>query len=55
MASNQFPGPKYNQVPEKDKQIVSVPLENQDWGARPVTTKIPSANQQTIRHVKSEG
>jgi hypothetical protein len=51
---NGFPGPTYNRVPDQDRQIVVVPLENQAWGARPVTTKVPSQNEQTIRHVKSQ-
>lgn len=56
MATNSnFPGPKYNSVPERDRQIVSVPLENQDWGARASQTKGSVKNQQTIQHVKSEG
>ncbi len=55
MANQNFPGPKYNQIIDKDKQIVQVPLDNAEWGSRPVSTKTPVKNAQTIRHTKNEG
>ena len=55
MANQNFPGPRFNQVIEKDKQIISVPLDNGEWGSRPVSTKTPVKNDQTIRHIKNEG
>lgn len=55
MANQNFPGPKYNQIIEKDKQIISVPLDNVDWGGRAVSTRTPVKNDtQTIRHVKNQ-
>lgn len=55
MPTPNFPGPKYNDIIKTDKQIVSVPLDNVDWGGRPVSTKTPVKNEETIRHVKGEG
>lgn len=53
MANQNFPGPRFNQIIEKDKQIISVPLDNVDWGARPVSTQTPIKNDQVIKHIKN--
>ena len=56
MANPPFPGPKYNDVVDKDPQIVQVPLEQSEWGGRPVSTGGSTHNDvQVIKHVKSEG
>lgn len=59
MARSDFPSPKYNQIiePNSDKQIVSVPLDQIDFGARKVSqndskTTTPSGIM-GLRHVKS--
>lgn len=50
-----FPGPKYNDVIDKDPQIVQVPLEVNEWGGRSVSQSSPTrTDTQTIKHVKSE-
>ena len=55
MANGPFPGPKYNDVIDKDPQIVQVPLEVNEWGGRPVSQSGSTrTDTQTIKHVKSE-
>lgn len=34
MPNTNFPGPKYNDVIANDPQIIAVPLQNMDFGAR---------------------
>lgn len=51
MPNSKFPGPRYNQVLDSDKQIEVVPLTNMDFGGRKVSTdKIQGRNQQVIKH-----
>jgi hypothetical protein len=52
-----FPGPNYNQIIDtnRDKQIVQVPIDNTDFGARPVTTNQNVKNSMSIEHIKSKG
>lgn len=58
MARDTFPSPKYNTIiePNSDKQIVTVPLEQVDFGARKVSQNESSTNSKSsimsIRHVK---
>jgi hypothetical protein len=35
MASKNFPGPNINRLIDQDPQIIKVPMENAQWGARP--------------------
>lgn len=52
MAENKFPNtPKYNQLIERDPQIVKIELDNMGWGAR--KTGLPGSikNSNTIKHV----
>lgn len=52
MADNKFPNnPKWNQLIEKDEQIVKIPEANTDWGARPSAMPKSVKNTNTIRHV----
>lgn len=52
MADNKFPNtPKYNQLIEKDEQIVKVPLDTMDWAARKAGMPSSVKNSNTIRHV----
>lgn len=53
--NSNFPGPKYNQVIENDPQIVAVPLQNMDWGARKSGMPGSIKNDQKIEHTKSHG
>lgn len=56
MPNPNFPGPKYNDVIENDPQILQVPLENMDFGAR--KSAMPGnvkAEKMAIKHVKNEG
>jgi hypothetical protein len=55
--ATKFPGPNYNQIIDtnRDKQIVQVPLDNADFGARAVTTKENVKNSMTVEHVKNKG
>ena len=57
MAGNKFPGPNYTQIIDtnRDKQIVQVPVDNMDFGARMVTTKGNVKNDMTLEHIKSKG
>lgn len=56
MASSKFPGPNYNQIIDtnRDKQIVQVPIDNVDFGARAVSTKTNVKNMMTLEHAKSK-
>lgn len=52
MADSKFPNtPKYNQLIEKDEQIVKVPMENTEFGARPSALPKNVKNSNSIRHV----
>lgn len=53
--NTKFPGPNYNQVIETDPQILQVPLESMGWGARKSGMPGSIKNDQTIKHVKSNG
>ena len=55
--ATKFPGPNYNQIIDtnRDKQIVQVPIDNVDYGARVVTTSTNVKNTMTLEHVKSKG
>ena len=55
--ATKFPGPNYNQIIDtnRDKQIVQVPLDVQDYGARNVTINQNVKNSMTIEHVKNKG
>ncbi len=57
MSSSKFPGPNYNQIIDtnKDKQIVQVPVDVADYGARSITVKTNVKNDMTLEHVKSKG
>jgi hypothetical protein len=57
MATSKFPGPNYNQIIDtnRDKQIVQVPIDNVDFGSRPVTTNQNVKNSMSLEHVKSKG
>ena len=35
MASKNFPGPSINHLIDQDPQIIKVPMETVQWGARP--------------------
>lgn len=51
-----FPGPKYNQVIEKDPQIVECNLDRMDWGARRSgQPKSLDGSELKIEHVKNQG
>lgn len=53
-----FPGAHTRIVePNSDKQIVTVPLNNVDWGARATTVRQaePVKNGMTLEHVKGNG
>lgn len=56
MASSKFPSPNYNQIIDtnRDKQIVQVPTDNVDFGARAVSTKTNVKNMMTLEHAKSK-
>ena len=56
MASSKFPGPNYNQIIDtnRDKQIVQVPIDNVDFGARAVSTKTNVKNMMALEHAKSK-
>lgn len=51
--TSKFPGPNYNNVIESDPQIIAVPLEKMDWGARKSALPGSIKNDQIIEHVKS--
>ena len=55
--ATKFPGPNYNQIIDtnRDKQIVQVPVDNADFGSRPVTTNQNIKNSMTVEHVKNKG
>jgi hypothetical protein len=55
--ATKFPGPNYNQIIDtnRDKQIVQVPIDNVDFGARAVTTNQNIKNSMNIEHIKSKG
>ncbi len=58
MATNNFPSPKYNSIiePNSDRQIISVPLETVDFGARPVSRRTDVKSPiMSLKHVKNEG
>lgn len=58
MATEKFPGPNYNRIIESDPQIIKVPMENAEWGARkPVTgaaSKTWADNVMNIKHVSNK-
>jgi hypothetical protein len=51
-----FPMPKYNKIvePNSDKQIISVPLKQLDWGNRPVS-QIKDQQGPDISHIPNKG
>lgn len=51
MAEKSFPGPTYSRVIENDPQIVKVPMEKMDWGARRSGQPGTISNNMTIKHV----
>lgn len=53
---NTFPGPKYNSIiePNSDRQIITVPLETVDFGARAVSRKTDVKNSMNLKHIKNE-
>lgn len=53
--NSKFPAPNYNNVIETDPQILQVPLEKMDWGARKSAMPKSIKNSQTISHVNSQG
>lgn len=53
--NTKFPGPNYNQVIESDPQIVTVPLQNMEWGARKSAMPGSIKNSLSVQHVKSQG
>lgn len=59
MANEKFPGPNYNRIIETDPQIVKVPMETAEWGARKGTvdkvSKTLAGNSMTIKHVSNKG
>lgn len=51
-AENKFPNnPKYNQLIENDEQIVKVPFDEVEFGARKSAQPKSIKNTNTIKHV----
>ena len=53
MAAKNFPGPNINRLIEEDPQIVKVPMDHEEWGARKSAQPKDIANSMTIKHVES--
>ena len=52
MADNKFPNvPKYNQLIEKDPQIVKIDMDITEFGARKSAQPTNVKNSMTIKHV----
>lgn len=54
MAAKNFPGPNINRLIENDPQIIKVPMEKMDWGARMSAQPKNISNSMTIKHVGNE-
>lgn len=53
-SSGNFPGPKYNRIIEQDPQIIRVPMDHTDFGARPVAIPNKITNEMVIKHVNTD-
>jgi hypothetical protein len=49
-----FPGPNINRIIDTDPQIVKVPMDKEDWGARMSGQPKNVSNSMTIRHVGND-
>jgi hypothetical protein len=54
MPNPNFPGPNLNRVIDADPQIIRVPLDHAEFGARKSAQPKKVNNEMTLSHVKSK-
>lgn len=50
-----FPAPTFNTIPDNDRQIVRVDLDNMEWASRESAMPKDTRNSLSIQHIPNRG